>query len=904
MTPEEKARQKIDEQLLEAGWLVLDRKDFSAGLPAVALRETLLKGNLEADYMLFLNGIAVGVIEAKREEIDPSGYNVCEQAATYTRKVPNTYKKISDPLPLMYVSNGEKMFFKDLRDEDSELSEIESMDKPKDVVEKLGLDNSFYGLPTLSAKLAKSLRDCQREALLTFEQSLRDDKRRALAVLATGAGKTFFACTVVYRLLKYTKTKRVLFLVDRNNLGKQAESEFINYKLTENGDNFSNIYGVERLHGNGIDPGSSVVISTIQRLFSMLKGEDTGDDDDEDGDSIDQPIVLPDNPMLPKDYFDLIVIDECHRSIYGNWKTVLDYFGSAVFLGLTATPVEETIAFFQKNTVANYTLEKSIADGVNVAARVYRIKTEATENGGTIKEGEEYIKGSNYTGEKETITSKEDKTYTKTELNRSVINPRQIETILEEYKNKVYTEIFTEPSREPNYEYLPKTLIFALNERHADAILQVARKVFNKSADSKFVQKITYSAGDSNALIRSFRNDKDFRIAITCTLVATGTDVKPLEVLIFMRDVESEQLYMQMKGRGVRTIDDNALRNVTPNATSKDFFVLVDAVGVTEHDHKVTSPLTEKTNEHVTLKQLLELLCHGNLEDERLSDIANRLSRICYKSDEEQKTKFAEIAGIGMKEMALRIYNVLEAGTLPAFIDINEKNEERVLLVKELTKNAKARDYLMELNAGFVNTLAPGEDTLIESGFSKEDAQQTIIEFEAFCEDKKDKIEALEIIYNNYDKTITTSMLNDLENKLKAANAKFTRERMWNTYKIVNPNMVKEQSDKSKLNALTNIISLVRFAYKQTTTLDTYANKGLSMFNLWYGQAQHEITDEQITIMRQVAEYIAANGGCTVSELREVNTENAAKVAIAYGGASKANEALTSLSRFILNKAI
>lgn len=146
--------------------------------------------------------------------------------------------------------------------------------------------------------------------------------------------------------------------------------------------------------------------------------------------------------------------------------------------------------------------------------------------------------------------------------------------------------MFNEPQREPDMNYLPKTLIFALNENHATNIVRIAKKVFGHENDDTFVQKITYSSGDSNELIRQFRVNREFRIAVTCTLVATGTDVKPLEVLLFMRDVASEPLYIQMKGRGVRTIGDEQLRNVTPNAFSKDCFFLVDAVGVTEHDKK------------------------------------------------------------------------------------------------------------------------------------------------------------------------------------------------------------------------------------------------------------------------------------------------------------------------------
>lgn len=425
----------------------------------------------------------------------------------------------------------------------------------------LGIDDPFAGLPTLRKR---GLRDCQYEAITELEKSFRSGQRKALMVLATGAGKTYTACLAAYRMLSYTPMRRVLFLVDRNNLGKQAEGEFGTFRLTETGDAFNTIFTVNRLKSANIPTDSNVVISTIQRLFSLLKGEEIVDDDETDDETdIEEEVTLPDNPNLPHDFFDLIIIDECHRSIYGNWRKVLEYFDTARLIGLTATPIPETTAFFNYNTVVNYTLEQSIADGVNVECRTYRIKTRETEEGGAILEGQRTKVETRYTGEVKTVSNKETKTYTKEELNRSIINPAQIKLILSTYRDIVYTELFNDPPREPNMDYLPKTLIFALNENHATNIVNIAKEVFGR-ADDRFVQKITYSAGDSNELIRQFRNDKDFRIAVTCTLVATGTDIKPLEVLIFMRDVASLPLYTQMKGRGVRTIGDEQLRNVTP----------------------------------------------------------------------------------------------------------------------------------------------------------------------------------------------------------------------------------------------------------------------------------------------------------------------------------------------------
>ena len=896
MTPEEKARQKIDQWFAEAGWKVINREDYEPTCTAVAIREGLLKGNLEADYFLFINGKAVGVLEAKREDIDALSDKVCEQAVLYAKSVPHIYQAYQKPLPFIFTSNGKELFFCDFREQEQSFRQIMAIPTPYELVKQLGISDYFAGLPTLRKK---GLRDCQYEAVTELEKSFRAGQNRALMVLATGAGKTYTACLAAYRLLSYTPMRRILFLVDRNNLGKQAEGEFGTFRLTENGDAFNTIFTVNRLRSSSIPSDSNVIISTIQRLFSFLKGDTIEDNDEDDGNEPTEEIILPPNPNLPHDYFDLIIIDECHRSIYGNWRKVLEYFDTARLIGLTATPVPETMAFFNNNRIVNYTLEKSIVDGVNVDCRVYRIKTQVTENGGAILAGEKVKEETRYTGDIKTILNKEAKTYTNKELNRSVINPAQIKLVLSTYRDAVYTELFNDPQREANFDWLPKTLIFALNETHATNIVQIAKEVFGRT-DNRFVQKITYSAGDSNELIRQFRNDRDFRIAVTCTLVATGTDIKPLEVVMFMRDVESLPLYIQMKGRGVRTIGDEQLRNVTPNAFSKDCFYLVDAVGVTEHEKTIPTATDEPTTKIISLKELLERISHGYIPDEYLQRLAATLSRIYNKADNSQRAEFARLAHDDMKDLASRIYGSLENGMLPPFISVDEPNNERKGLVAPLANHADARRYLLILAAGFVNTLMPGEDTLISKGFSIEEAKNTTEAFEKFCREHSDEIEALRIIYNNEGEPITYSMLKDLENKLKMADNHFTSKQLWNSYAILNPNSVRRSTTKEESDALTNIIQLVRYAFRQIERLDSVVATSKQYFNLWLGQNQREITDKQREVISRIVDYIASNGACTVKDIREDDATHAAQMIRAFGNMQKADDALRSLYTFVV----
>ena len=902
MKPEEKARVIIDRMFEEAGWKVVDRDKYAPNITAVAIREGLMVGNREADYLLFLNGKAVGVLEAKRIEIDINSDIVQEQARLYTRSCPKWCQAWfpNKPLPLAYVANSRDLMFYDTRKSDSEFEYCKKIHTPKEVKKLLGLEDDYVGLPTLSPK---GLRACQYEAITQLEQSFRFGENRALMVLATGAGKTYTACLAAYRMLAFTPMKRILFLVDRNNLGKQAETEFGTFRLTENGDPFNTIFTVNRLKSSSVPTDSNVVISTIQRLFSLLKGDEITDNDEDDEEIEDKEIILPENPNLPSDFFDMIIIDESHRSIYGNWQKVLNYFSKAKLIGLTATPIPQTKAFFNENIIVNYTLEKSIVDGVNVDCRVYRIKTQATENGGAILEGDKVKRETCYTGQVQTINNQETKNYTREELNRSIINPAQIKLILETYRDAVYTEMFTDPQREANLDYLPKTLIFALNENHATNIVQIAKEVFGHN-DNRFVQKITYSAGDSNELIRQFRNDKDFRVAVTCTLVATGTDIKPLEVVMFMRDVASEPLYVQMKGRGVRTIGDEQLRNVTPNAYSKDCFFLVDAVGVTEHEKVITSPSEGATSKLMSLKELLEKITHGNVSDDYLRLLASRLSRISHKCEEKDREKFISLAHISMMDIASNIFDALEQGSLPEYVNVNEPNTTRKALVHNIANHPDAREFLLILNAGFIETLMPGEDMLISKGFSQEEAQVTTSAFEAYCEEHKDEIEALRIIYNNQGEPLTYAMLKDLENRLKFVSSKFNTSLLWNSYAIINPQMVKHSSTKEEKEALTNIIQLVRYAFHQIERLESLYPSANQRFNLWCGQNQRPLTEEQIGVMQQVFSYIASNGYCTITEIKDNDKTQAAQLIRAFGGKNIANEALASLSQFIIYRKI
>lgn len=915
MLPEEKARVKIDKQLRNAGWDIVSRNEY---LPnsTTAVKEALMVGNTESDYLLFIDGKAIAVVEAKREE-NPLGDEVKKQAENYATSPQSWYALWFEKLiPLVYMANGNKLYFKNMLVEDSEYEELTQMHSPKKMLQIIGKKSEYGALPLIEKR---GLRDCQYRAEVKFEESLKMGNKKNLAVLATGAGKTYLACLASYRLLNYTPTKRILFLVDRNNLARQTESEFSVFDRTEGQQKMGSLYTINRLKKES-DIMSDIVISTIQKLFAVLTGqaiqegnEDAEDEiakNDEEKDSK-NIIELGDNLKLPPDYFQLIIVDECHRSIYGKWKKVLDYFSGAKVLGLTATPTPEAYAYFNNNIIEQYTYDDSVVDGVNVPPRIYRIITDVTAHGGTIEKGTKIVETTKRTGKSETHISKTTVEYGSTELDRSVVNKNQIKEVLNAYKKAIYEELY--PERDKKWEYIPKTLIFAKDDNHASEIVDIAKQVFkeefeNDELPDNFVQKITYSAGDSNALIRDLRTEKDFRIAVTVTLVATGTDVKPLEVVLFMKDVHSDVLYTQMKGRGCRVISDDKLKEVTPNADTKECYYIVDAVGVTESEKHIPKPVVGPgTKKHLSLEHLLERLAHNELSDDNLILLRDYCSTINRRYEESvlfgrHLDYFITNYGFAPRKLANDINTALSEGMLVEYISPSHDNTARMALIYCLIGNLQARNKLLEMQKGYM--VESGDaDQVLYAGFSKESAKTYIENFEKYLEDHKDDIEALRIIYNSEDKAITHDMLMELRDRLLSESRQYGVYQIWKNYKLLDEQGNVEVLDsKANVNALTNLIQIVRYAYKKNQKLTSLINGYAQRFSLYCGRAQRVLTEEQKDIMQQIAEYIINDGAISVVELNETDTELWKKAVKSFGGKTLASE-IQTLSKFILKVA-
>lgn len=918
MFPEEQARVKIDRQLQDAGWDTISRNEYVPGNTA-AVKEALMLGGKESDYLLFVDDKAIAVVEAKKES-NTLGSEVAEQAEHYAI-TPQSWYGLWYPnlIPLVYLANGNKIYFKNmLTDPDGDYQELTEMHSPKKMLQLIGKKSEYGALPRIEKR---GLRDCQYDAEVELEKFLKQGKKKALAVLATGSGKTYLACLAAYRLLNYTATKRVLFLVDRNNLARQTETEFSLFDRTEKQQPMNALYQINRLK-NADNVSGDIVISTIQKLFAVLTGqamsEDNEDKEDEklfsfkDADKSQQAVDLGNNLKLPPDYFQFIIIDECHRSIYGKWQSVLNYFKDAKILGLTATPTPEAYAFFNKNVVEEYTYENSVVDGVNVPARVFRIKTRITEHGGTIHTGD-VVKEITRSGKDSGSYVAENRVdYSSTQVDRSVIAPDEMEKVIKTYRDSIYTDLY--PDREENWEYIPKTLIFAKDDNHATQIVEIVKQVFAEKFDTgcvpdKFVQKITYSAGDSNALIRDLRTEKEFRIAVTVTLVATGTDVKPLEIVLFMNDVKSEVLYTQMKGRGCRVISEDKLKEVTPNANTKECYYIVDAVGVTESDKHI--PGAGKSgngkNKAPKLEPLLEHLAHGEVSDDNLAFLRDYCATINRRYEDNplfgrHLNIFISNFGFAPKTLANDINTALEKNILPPFVDISDTNTDRKALISCLISDIEARKKLLEMHRGYY-AISSEEDEVIEKGFTKEAARNFIDSFEKYLNDNADSIEALRIIYNSEDTVITYSMLVDLYDRLISENRLFTPYNIWSNYKILDVGGSVEDLDvKQNIKALTHLIQLVRYAYKKNDKLKSLLKGYSQRFTLYCGQVQRDLTADQREIMKQIADYIIEEGSLSVAEINDINADLWRKAVTSFGVPALTTE-IIELSKFILKAA-
>ena len=885
MKPEEQARVLIDEQLTRAGWHVCNRGQIDLfAHQGNAVREVIMEtGHGRADYLLYVDRQVVGVIEAKPVGTTLSG--VQWQSAMYAEGLPAAYRDTAvlrnDRLPFVFEASGSQTQFTNGFDPNPRARIIFNFPKPETLARIIRDAVTHPEAPTWRGRVLSmppyedyDLRPASKIAVGAIEASLAEQTHsRSLVQMATGAGKTRMAVTESYRLIKYGGFNRVLFLVDRNNLGDQTLREFRDYTTPDDGRKFTELYNVDKLTSAGMVGSSNVVISTIQRVFSVLRGIDVLDEDDPNIDEFtpEKPVTVEYTDVLPPEAFDLIIVDECHRSIYGLWRGVLEYFDSHL-LGLTATPTKKTFGFFQQNLVSEYTYPQSVADGVNVDFEVYRIKTQISEEGSKIEAGTIVPIQDKRTREQRLEELDEDFEFTAKQLDREVTSKAQIRLVLETFRDRLFTEIF------PGRSVVPKTLIFAKDDNHAEEIVHTARNVFGEGND--FAAKITYNAKDPKALLQKFRNSPTLRIAVTVDMIATGTDVKAIECVFFMRDVRSRTYFEQMKGRGARTINNADFQAITPDATFKERFVIVDAVGVTEHPFVDAAPL-ERTKS-ASLKQLLERAATLTITADETATLAGRLSRLERELTPKEDRELAELAGVPLTAITKGLMTITD----PDVIADIEKNapvkadgtpdvakairQHLNTIVEPLAANAPLRIRLIEMRASHDRIIDEVSVDVLLSAEGKVDldkCQAVVTSWKDFLEENRTEITLIDVLYQqNQSAAITFTQLRDLSEKIAAPPRSWTIDLIWNAYQALDSENVK-RTDK---HAATDLITLIRYTLEQQNELVPYAVGVEDRYTNWLAQqTQNGVTfsDDQRWWLDRIKDTIIQSTHIEVDDL-------------------------------------
>lgn len=870
LEPERKARETIDRLLTAAGWHVCDPAEVNiSAYRGVAIREFSLKtGHGAADYLLYLDGRAAGVIEAKKAGFALRGVET--QSSKYTNGLPGELPSWQTPLPFAYESTGVATHFTNGLDPDPRARSVFAFHRPEHLLSLIGDagDNQVndvageYGNErgTFLARiqnmppLKDDLWPPKDKALANLEQSLRENRPRSLVQMATGSGKTLLAIVQTYRLLKFAGAKRILFLVDRGNLADQTYKEFSQYTSPYNNYKFTEEFIVKRLQSNTIDTTARVCICTIQRLYSMLRGREISEEDEDQNLAGLEPLFkqqppIEYNPNIPIETFDVIITDECHRSIYNLWAQVLEYF-DAYLIGLTATPSKQTFGFFNQNLVMEYGHEQAVADGVNVNYDVFRIRTAISEQGSTIEAGFQVERQDRETRAKRWHELEDDFDYDPNQLDRDVVTPDQIRTIIRTFKNRL-------PTMFPGREWVPKTLIFAKDDNHAENIVEIVREEFGKGND--YAQKITYRTTGKKPkdLIKEFRVSPMPRIAVTVDMIATGTDIKPVEIVFFMRAVKSRAFFEQMKGRGVRVCKADDLKTVTPDAVAKDHFVIVDAVGVCEQDMTDSKPMEKKPT--VSFEKLMQAVSLGNTEEDVLSSLAGRLARMEHRAQPEDEQKIIEQTnGFTLKDLSRNLVNALNPDLAA------DAREQAIASATKPFHDPKLRDLLDQVRQKNELTIdIISQDEVLEAGFSedaKDRAQGLVQSFEQFIEDNKDEITALQILYNRpYKERLNFEHLQELSEIINAPPYLMNRSQLWHAYAALEKSKVKGAAGKR---LLTDLVSLVRFAMHEENELVPFPERVNINFKAWLaGQenAGQVFSEEQLWWLEKIRDHIASN---------------------------------------------
>lgn len=807
----ETRKQWIDEKLKKSGWTTI--LDYSDDLDLTTLHKTAVRelptDDGPADYVLFLNGKPIVVVEAKKLGLGPQ--NVLNQAQRYARNIRqegygiyNGYK-----VPFAYASNGELIWFQNFQVVKSRSRPVQEFHTIKALEEMLRSNNASSTQWLLdNPPSSEKLRYYQKNAIKSIEKAIADHKRSMLVAMATGTGKTYTVASLIYRLLKSGSSKRVLFLVDRKALAAQAVMEFAAYEA-ENGLKFNQIYQVysQKFQHNYLeenekvdftvlptayltDPDGSqvfVYVCTIQRMQINLFGKqgmfsNSGDfDPEDDADKLDIPINA----------FDTVIADECHRGYTSHevskWREVLDHF-DAVKVGLTATPAAHTTSYF-KDVVFRYGYQLAVSDGYLVDYDAVKIESGVRIEGITINEGDEVEEVNPETGAQQLDLLEDERHFDVTEVEREVTSPDSNKKIIQEYAKYAL-------NHEKETGRFPKTLIFADNDlphtSHSDQLVDLCRDIFGRG--DAFVQKITGSATVDRPLqrIKEFRNRPEPHIVVTVDMLSTGVDIPAIEFIVFLRPVKSRILFEQMMGRGTR------LCNNFPNGMGtapKTHFTVFDCFGGTLLEaFRNSTGITQDTPAPPTrtIEEIINDMNNNRDFEYNTRCLVKRLQRINKEITAEGRQSLAKFVQGG------------DLGTFAKSLS-DRLDSDRVATLQILT-NKDLVNLLMHYpkpERNFIRAIGFEDVVTSEYLFKTTDGRELklddyIKQFEKFVKDNPEHIEALEVVLEK-PASWNTKALKELRQKLSQTSERFTDDNLRKAYKY----------------PLADIISMIKHAAKE-----------------------------------------------------------------------------------------
>lgn len=815
-------KQWIDGKLKKSGWDKII--PYVDGLDTSALHKTAVTEYMTetgpADYALFANGKLVAFVEAKKISLGPQ--NVLQQAQRYIKGA----EAQGTVVPFIYATNGEVIWFQDVRTTTSRSRQIQEFHTPKALIEYLTNNTNenvrwFIENPPANDKL----RYYQRDAIVSVEKAITENKRSMLLAMATGTGKTYTIASLVYRLLKSGVSKRILFLVDRKALAAQAVMEFAAYEA-ENGLKFNQIYQVysqkfkiddfendEKVDFNVIptgyltDPNGNqvfVYVSTIQRMMINLYGKEgmfsySGDyDPDDDADKIEMPINA----------FDTIIADECHRGYtsqeVSKWRGVLDHF-DAVKVGLTATPAAHTTGYF-KEIAYRYPYEQAVQDGYLVDYDAVKIASGVRLQGITLQEGEEVEQVDPQTGAQQLDLLEDERHFEVADVERDITAPDSNLKIMQEFAKYALEQ-------EEDLGRFPKTLIFADNDiphtSHADQLVNICRDLFGRG--DAFVQKITGSATVDRPLtrIKEFRNRPEPHIVVTVDMLSTGVDIPAIENIVFLRPVKSRILFEQMLGRGTRLCKNFPNGLGTPPKTHFTVFDCFDGTLLEAFKNSTGITQVPPTNPTRTIEEIINAINNNFDVEYNTRCLVKRFQRIAKNITAEGRQMFAEYLLDGdISAFAKKLPDML--------------SEDRVGTLKILT-NPKFIDLLNNYPRPpkrFIRAIEQEDTVTSEYIFRTTDGRELkpedyIKQFEKFVKDNPDHIEAIGIVLNK-PKGWNTEALKELRTSLAKQPERFTEDNLRRAYKY----------------PLADIISMVKHAAKDEPLLSAKERVDLAMENI------------------------------------------------------------------------